>query len=775
MIAPDRGAARDIAVALVVVGAAWLVLAWPWLVDGLTIPWDAKIHFQAVLRWLAAHLAEGDWPMWMPESFGGRPALGDPQSMVLSPGFLAVAALDPDPSVHAGDAVVLVELLFGGLATALFGLRRGWHPAAAVLAALAMMAGGSASARLQHTLLVQSYAFVPVVLLVLDAALDRPNVGRAVLAGAALGWLVVGRDQVAYLGLIGLGAFALARFLAAPDRGRFLRERLLPGLLVVLVAGLVAAIPVLATLEFAAVSNRPAYAFEFGARQSLPPVAFLTMLVPDLFGSVSSDLGYWGPGSKSWVPLVPVDRTIVQLYLGAVPVLLVLWLGVLRGRLLRSDGRLAAALLLFFLVYALGRYTPAFQPVFDWLPGVDKFRRPADATFALGAVLALTAGWLCDRAIREGLPPVPRWRVALEVAAGIGTLALAAWVAEERGRFGQALPAFATSLALAAVAVALVGLAGGRRDTVGRRPAIVALVVLTIVDLRVFNVGSPLNARPVDPYAVLDEPEDVPLAAWLEREVAAIEARDGPVRVEILGLGGAWQNASLGLGLENTLGYNPLRLVDYDTAIGARQNSHRPVRRFGTLMTGYRSDFADLLGLRLIVLGKPMETVDPASAPFFGPARHVGPAWVYDNPRAVPRVLFVGREQAHPYDPAALVAGGGLPALDWRHEALIDPLPEGGDAASAADGTPAGSVRIVERRSDRVDLEVTAARDGFVVLHDMAYPGWVVYVDGMPQEPRRANVLFMAAAVPAGRHDVSFAYEPLAPRHLLTLLAGGER
>lgn len=772
MIEADRGAARDMAVALGAVCIAWLVLAWPWLIDGLTIPWDAKIHFQAMLRWLAAHLAEGDWPMWMPETFGGRPALGDPQSMVLSPGFLAVAALDPDPSVHAGDAVVLVELLLGGLATALFGLRRGWHPAAAVLAALAIMAGGSASARLQHTLLVQSYAFVPVVLLALDAALDRPAAGRAILAGAAIGWLAVGRDQVAYLGLIGLGAFVVARLVAAPDRADFLRRRWPAGLLAVLVAALVAAVPVLATLEFAAVSNRPAYAFEFGARQSLPPVAFLTMLVPDLFGSVSSDLGYWGPGSRAWTPLVPVDRTIVQLYLGAVPAVLVLWLGVLRGRLLHGDGRPVAALLLFFLVYALGRYTPAFQPVFEWLPGVDRFRRPADATFALGAVLALAAGWLCDRAIREGLPPVPRWRIAVEAAVGLGLLALAAWVAGDRGRLEQALPALATSLVLALVAVALVGLACARRGPLIRQLAVVALVALTVLDLRVFNAGSPLNARPVDPYAVLDEPDGVPLAAWLEREVAAIEARDGPVRVEVLGLGGAWQNASLALGLENTLGYNPLRLADYDTSVGARQNSHRPERRFGTLMTGYRSDFADLLGVRLIVLGAPMETVDPGNAPSFAAPRRIGPAWVYDNPRAVPRALFVGREGAHPYDPATMVAAGGLPALDWRREALIDPLPEG---TADAVGGPAGRVRIVHRRSDRIDLEVTAARDGFVVLHDMAYPGWVVYVDGMPQEPRRANVLFMAAAVPAGRHAVSFAYEPLAPRHLLSLLAGGER
>ena len=125
MIAADRRGLRECGLAVAAVSAAWLVLASPWLIDGLTIPWDAKLHFQAVLRWLAEHLAAGDWPMWMPESFGGRPALGDPQSMMLSPGFLIMAALNPDPSARAGDAVVLTSLLVGGLATALFGLRRG--------------------------------------------------------------------------------------------------------------------------------------------------------------------------------------------------------------------------------------------------------------------------------------------------------------------------------------------------------------------------------------------------------------------------------------------------------------------------------------------------------------------------------------------------------------------------------------------------------------------------------------------------------------------------
>ena len=44
-------------------------------------------------------------------------------------------------------------------------------------------------------------------------------------------------------------------------------------------------------------------------------------------------------------------------------------------------------------------------------------------------------------------------------------------------------------------------------------------------------------------------------------------------RVEILGLGGAWQNASMALGIQNTLGYNPLRIAAYEKAVGPGENA----------------------------------------------------------------------------------------------------------------------------------------------------------------------------------------------------------
>ncbi len=40
------------------------------------------------------------------------------------------------------------------------------------------------------------------------------------------------------------------------------------------------------------------------------------------------------------------------------------------------------------------------------------------------------------------------------------------------------------------------------------------------------------------------------------------------------------------------------------------------------------------------------------------------------------------------------------------------------------------------------------------------YPGWTATVDGEPREIQRVNFLFRAVRLEAGRHRVTFSYEP---------------
>ena len=78
-----------LAVAMFVLCA--IVIGWPWLSGRVTIPWDAKAHFQPQIQFLAQSLARGQSPFWAPFVFSGHPQIADPQSMIFSPPFLALA------------------------------------------------------------------------------------------------------------------------------------------------------------------------------------------------------------------------------------------------------------------------------------------------------------------------------------------------------------------------------------------------------------------------------------------------------------------------------------------------------------------------------------------------------------------------------------------------------------------------------------------------------------------------------------------------------------
>ncbi|MBB4039983.1 hypothetical protein GGR34_001630 [Microvirga flocculans] len=779
---PSAWTRRETLLALALILAAWALAASIWPLTGTVVPWDSKNQFYPTLRYLGASLAHGELPLWNPYHFGGHPSAADPQSLLFTPTMLLFGWLVPEPSMQLFDAVVFAHFLPGALAFVPIFLRRGWHPAGAVAAALVFMLGGSATARLQHTGMIFSYGFFPLAFWLLEEALDRRSYRYGILFVLSAVLMVIGRDQVAFLCALTLIGVAAHRIGTDRQPFAYLKSRL--GLLATmgLLGGALMAVPVVLTMQFLATSTRPSFGFGVAAMGSLPPESLATILFGNVFGSLRWTYDYWGPDWHSLSEGTWTDRATNYLFIGTVPALLLLWHGIAGGRLFAREFRFFLVVGIAALLYALGRYTPGFEIVFDHMPGVNLYRRPADATFLVNIALAFAGGYLVHRYAIEGMPRwsraslgrlwafLPVLALGLVIAAAASALAFAV----KGGHIYPALSEIAASLAAAGIVmVAVVKFSGTSR---WRAAMALVLVTLTGAELIGRHAASALNAEPAERYTVFTKlpPEQLQGLQILKREIAERNAQGEYPRVEILGLKGAWQNASMVLGIEDIIGYNPLRLADYERAIGPGENAEDPnLRRFPTSFRGYESELASLLGLDYIVLDRPADKL-PHHFPRLVDAEVVygtGRMWIYRLNASGPRAYVA--HHVSPVDSEAVLGQDELPEFNRETEVLIDqeslPLLKGHYApAGAAPETAKGSARIVSYQRNSVTLEVESGENAILVLHDIHYPGWEAWVDGERRPILRANLLFRSVEIGPGHHRVEFHFRPMSLENLVT-------
>lgn len=743
----------------------WLVLAAPWILGEAVIPWDAKTEFYPTLRFLAAAWHAGQSALWNPFVFGGWPLVADPQSLFLEPLFALLALLDPAPSMQRADAVLLVHLLVPGAGVLLWFRTLNWRAEGALLAAFIAMIGGVVGARLQHVGLVLTYGWLVLALALLERLLKRPSLLAAAAFAPVCALMLLGRNQLALLGGWTLFGLFLHRLAQAERPAAWLRERFCALALAGAVVVALCAVPFLLTLQLVQLSNRPTIAFAEAAQGSLHPINLLTLFAADFLGSLGSHLNYWGPNSLFWQCCDLTDRATNFLYVGVIPFALLFWHGLVLGRLRDRELRFWVLLAVAALLYALGTYTPFFRLAFDWLPGVDRFRRPADAAFLFVFALAVLAGALLNRALEEPAHAAARGRALVLCAALAAVVVAGLGLAHTVDAFGRTWPVVATALVLFALAV---------RGTLElrRRPWLAALLVAaTVVDLRLHNVGTALNAASAQDRRELNAIETGGLGPLLTSLVEDASGGALRPRVEMVGLGGYWQKASILWGIENTLGYGPLRLQAYGELLGVEQNSHGPVRRFTSFAPGYAAPLMRLLGPRFLVTTVEPQQLDPRLPPASLPlvARH-GSVRIYENPWALPRAMLIRRGIV--LDEERIRAHGRWPALDPEQAVILDRKPpEWNRWATRIDGSVVEpEVAIVRYRTTEVQLRAATTYRAFLVLNDLWYPGWEVEVDGRPAELLRANLLFRAVALPPGRHDVTFRFRPFSIANLRAAL-----
>jgi hypothetical protein len=757
---------------LLAIAGVWLLAAGHWILTDTVVPWDAKNQFYAFFRFLASSLHEGYSPFWNPFHYGGHPSVADPQSLLFAPAFVLWALIDPTPSIRAFDLIVYAHLLVGGLSVGILGWRAGWPISASLLAALVFMFGGPASGRLQHTGIILIYALFPLALLLLLLALQKRSLLSAIGFAVVASLLALGRNHEALLLCFVLVAVLVVEVARADHRLGYLRQRATVMFAMGCVGVALLAAPLLLTMQFAALSNRPEVTIQSSLEGSLYPANFASLAVPNVFGSLTGTQDYWGPNYDTLPEVGSTDRSFNYLFVGVAPTIVLLWFGVAGGLLTRRDNRLMAGVLLVAVLYTMGRYSPLYSLAFNYVPGIDLFRRPIDGSFVLVIAIALLVGQLLATYVREGVPRVPAWRLAAVAAAGLGVIGWAVVFSEKSHRGLASLLEVAKVAPLALLVIAVLARA---RTSEARSLSAALLAVIAAGELLWFNTASTLNAEAPAYYTVLQKPtgEEARALAVLEEELASRHQEGARPRVEVVGVSGSWQNLSVVRGLEATNGYNPLRLGSYDRLVSPGETTHLVDQRlFPASFSGYDCALARELGLEYLVLGRPIEEVPHLARRPVAEVLLAGPkVWIYRLRGAEPRVKFISRIVVADTD-AQTKAGQYMvdPASDT---AIIDDelkllhyyWPTSGEHMPS-------HARIVSWRPDRVRVEVQSPYPGLLILHEAYYPGWVAEVDGQPTRIVRTNVLFRGVEVGDGRHIVEFRFEPFSFSNLRAAALG---
>lgn len=380
------------------------------------------------------------------------------------------------------------------------------------------------------------------------------------------------------------------------------------------------------------------------------------------------------------------------------------------SRQTRSRGRFWFWLAIISLVYSLGDSLPFFD-LAARAPGLNLLRVPARSLFLLGMGLAALAAYFLET-LQMGLSETDARRVRLSLAGLVGFALL--MPALSLGLTGKVPPGFAWG----AVAVSLAAfwlLYGMQKNRLTHRLWLMGLFALCLLESAGVN-QSLFQIR--TSQQVFAETQDL---------MGFLAGEPGMFRVYSPSYSLPQENA-VRYGLELADGIDPLQLQTYSSfmerASGVPFGGYSvtlppfPQGTPATANAGYlpRVDLLGLLNVRFVAAEYDLDAPGLTLLDRFGRTR------LYENQRALPRAWV---------QPPASNLG--------------------------EDDSPVDDIIWSPNR-----IQIQARGPGLLVLSEIAYPGWSVWVDGRRQPLLTPGGILRGVELASGEHRVEFLFRPLS-------------
>lgn len=555
----------------------------------------------------------------------------------------------------------------------------------------------------------------------------------------------------------------------------------------------------------------------FVTQDSLDPDLLWLLVNPGFLGIGHSDRAlYWGSNMDFAEACHYMPLWVLTLL---VPLALWCWRWGWAGRLgrrVRLQRRLlvlSAVAMVLGLGLALGRFSPLFRLFYEVVPGFDRFRVPARLMLFFSTGAALLAALTYDRILRmKGRQRSRRVFVIGGLVVGLvlvwGSMAArhVIWpsidprqwtlfsfqkeIVRNLEAHAFSMAAFA-SVGLLAAAGALWSLHRPRRHGRCWILPVVAAVELVILALPFAEVTSFLKYHAVwfpqtDLVQTLQREHRGGRVLWLDD---VIDWRLDQNQPEI------YPNRLLMHGLLDARGYDPVNarwMGEWMNLLGGRPPGHNP-GGFMFVPDLVRPSWLGLMGVESVVTYRNLSDVPglepiaqfdfPIDPDVQGPHLRSAPGLRRD-PQTGELFTRLGVWRNKRFQgmaflmPMLPVVRPGIQDPDWRmglfassrraadpdklpaETAVIDPRTLRRGALPSAHVAPGDVLEALRSGPNRYVYQARLSAPCLVGFAMSAYDGWHARVDGQRTPISRLSGAFQAVKVPAGRHEVTFTYEP---------------
>jgi len=712
---------------------------------------DFLFYFFPLKKYIHDYVfANGNLPFWNIHQFSGTPLIGNIQAAMFYPlGFLFYLI----PTEQAYGYTIMLHCALGAIFMYAFARSLSISKAGAFIAAAVFSYNGFFIAHVYagHLTCVQSYAWIPLIFLYLLKFVNSLHGKHAILAGIFLGIQILGGfPQLAFYTLLAMILFLTYHLVVRLKHGTMDRAlKLTFGMGIILLSGFsLAAIQILPTYELTQLSSRSAgVTYEFATIDSFDPFNFVTFLVPNFFGNPANNT-YW-KGMEVW------QFWELGAYAGIGPFLL---LGFLRkDDKMRHVLRFLVLLLLLSLFLCLGQHNPAYRLIHQ-LPGFNHFRIPAQILYLYVFSLSILTGIGLD-----GISRVKSYTTCYKTILGLGVLFFAGLVAMllfepslffsfvfKLIRRPEVSPDLMNRLheivwLSGFIRAGFLFLTAGLIHLVYRRLghhswAMITLLAVMGVDL--WSFASPLIKT-----------TDLNLDQQKSQLIMALNGDRDVHRVAALG-DSRTPNDGLLYRYQDIQGYDPLILKRYLSYINRSQNAPFNLEAVNLGHVRYLDNhLIRMLNVKYAFSNDEgaMQQIDDA----------LPRAYIVHKAITVPSERVLDYMMSDDFKPKEMVVF----EAPKREEAfsLSPRAPLGmGETAKPESDMPDGTehCKIQAYENEQIDLTVTTNQDGYLVLSEINYPGWVAYVNGHERQLLTGNYIFRVLPLPKGNHDIVIRFEP---------------